>query len=109
MSYIYEFPNATTPDGVLVGLATAVPILPTMILMFVWFFVFIGGISKQNAKLGYADVPQWALLASLSIFMMSLVMSITAGMVSTFTLSIVTAITILSAVWFFLSKGRIEQ
>lgn len=105
---LYNLTNATTPDGILVGTATSVPAFPIMILVFTWFFVLLGGSSKQNSRYGYADMPQWAVLASLSTFILALMMSITAGVIATQTLVVVIGVTILSAVWFFMSRGRNE-
>ncbi len=34
---IYNLTNATTPDGILVGVSTSVPVFPIMLLVFVWF------------------------------------------------------------------------
>ena len=105
---IYTLTNATTPDGILVGMATSVPVLPIMILVLTWFFVFLGGSQRQSAKYGYADMPQWAVLSSMSVLLLSLLMTVKAGLISAATLGIVVAITILTGVWFFMSRGKQE-
>jgi len=105
---LYNLTNATTPDDILVGVSTSIPVFPIMLLVFVWFIVFIGGSQRQTARYGYADVPQWAVLASMSVFLLSLMMTVIGGIISLQTLVVVVAITILTGVWFFMSKGRIE-
>ena len=106
---LYNLTNATSPDGILIGVAEAVPVLPIMLLVFTWFFVFLGGSQKQSSRYGYADMPQWAVLASLSILLLGLVMSITAGLISLSILVIIVALNILSSIWYFMSKGRIDN
>ncbi len=105
---LYTLTDATTPDGVLIGISSSVPVLPIMILVFTWFFIFITGARKQADRTGDADVSQWALLSSVTILILSLIMTITAGLLTLPVLIIVVSITILTAVWFFLSRGRIE-
>jgi len=105
---LYNLTNATTPDDILVGVSTSIPVFPIMLLVFVWFIVFIGGSQRQTARYGYADVPQWAVLASMSVFLLSLMMTVIGGIISLQTLVVVVAITILTGIWFFMSKGRIE-
>jgi len=105
---IYNLTNATTPDGILIGTATSVPAFPVMILVFTWFFVFLGGSQKQSSRQGYADVPQWSVLASLSVLLLGLIMTTTAGILPAAYLIVIVALNILTAVWFFMSRGRIE-
>ena len=104
----FEFPNGTTPDEMLVGVSTSVPAFPIMGLVFVWFLIFLTGSIKQNRRAGYADMPQWATLASLGTLLMGLVFTIQEGIITLPILLIVVAITILSAIWFFMSRGRFE-
>jgi hypothetical protein len=105
---IYNLTNATTPDGVLIGLTNSVPVFPMMILFFTWMFVLLSGSTRQNSRYGYSDIPQWSVLASVSTLLLALLMTTSAGMISGATLAIVVAITILSGVWFFMSRGRNE-
>jgi len=105
---IYNLTNATKPDEILVGLSNSVPAIPIMLLVFTWFFVFLGGSQRQNARYGYSDMPMWSVLASLSVLLISLIMTITTGILSGAILTIVVSVTILTGVWFFMSRGRIE-
>ena len=105
---LYNLTNATTPDEILIGTATSVPAFPIMILVFTWFFVFLGGSQKQSSRYGYADIPQWGVLASMSTLLLSLIMTTTAGMIGLPILVITVALTILTGVWFFMSRGRLE-
>ena len=104
----FNFPNGTAPDEVLISTATAVPAFPQMLLFFTWVLIFFGGIQKQSKRFGYSDTPQWAVIASMATFLLSLVMTIKDGIISLPILMIVLSITILSAVWFFMSRGRFE-
>lgn len=108
MAYTYELPNGTSPDKILVGVSTSVPAFPIMILVFTYFLIFIGGSVRQNKRFGYSDMPVWAVLASLATLLMALVFTINSGMISLQTLLVVVAVTILSAIWYFLSRGRFE-
>jgi len=104
----FNLSDASMPDEVLVNIATAVPVLPIMILVFTWFLIFLGGMQRQSKKFGYSDTPQWATMASLACFLMSLIMTMTEGIIALPILLIVVAVNVLSAVWFFLSRGRYE-
>ena len=105
---LYNLTNGTTPDEVLIGTASSVPVFPIMLLVFTWFFVFIGGSKRQTDRFGYSDLPQWSLLASLSILLLGLMMTFSAGLISPATLGIIIGLNILTGAWFFLSRGRIE-
>lgn len=104
----YNLSDAVVPDEVLINIATTVPVFPIMLLVFVWFLIFFGGIQRQSRRFGYSDAPQWATLASLACFLMSLVMTMTEGIIGLPILLIVVGVTTLSAIWFFLSRGRFE-
>ena len=104
----FEFPTGTTPDEMLVGVSTSVPVFPIMLIVFTWFFIFLTGCIKQKGRGGYIDMPQWAVLASLGTLLMSLALTVTEGIITLPILVIVVALTILTAVWFFLSRGRFE-
>lgn len=106
---LYNTPNMTGGmDETLVEVFNQVPSLGIGILVFVFFFVLITGVTSQKRKEGYMDVPYWALMAAMSTFLLSLAMSLKSGMISGLTLGIVIASTLLIAVWFFLSKARGE-
>jgi len=105
---LYNFTNETSFDGILIGTATSVSAFPIMLLVFIWFTVFIGGIKRQSDRFGYSDVPQWSLLASLSILLLGLMMTFTAGLLNSATLGIIVGLNIITGAWFFLSRGRIE-
>ena len=108
MPYIYIFPNATQPDNILVQTITTVPSFIPGFLLFVFFTVFFGGTSRQKLRTGTADYPMWAVIASLSIFMLSLIMGIVSGVISLEWTVIVLVITIFCGVWLFLDR-RINE
>ena len=105
---LYTLPNQTTPDGILLGISEQVPAFPIMSLILVWFIIFIGGSKRQSDKTGMSDMPQWGLLASVTVLVLGLLMTITAGIISLQTLIIIVAINILTATWYFLSRGRFD-
>lgn len=109
MSYIYDAPNLTGgADQFLVQMGTAVPSFFIGLLLFVFGVIFLGGTNTQKRRTGYADYPMWCLMASLCTMLIALTLSITAGIISLETLGVVVTLTILSGVWYFLSKGRGE-
>lgn len=106
---LYEEVNLTSGvDNALVSLAQSVPAFPIMILVFVFSLVLLGGSSSQKRRTGTADTPFWSILAALSTFMVSLLMTLGEGIISLTVLGIVVAVTIMCGLWFFLSKVRGE-
>lgn len=108
---VYKFAQPTLTGGLdqtLVEVATAVPSFMIGFLVFVWGMVFLGGMGQQSARKGHGDAPLWATMASMSIMLLSLLLTLKEGMISGEILGIVVAITILSGIWLFMSKGRNE-
>ena len=106
---LYNLPNSTTGiDSIIVDTAKAVPSLIPMFLVFVFSFVLLSGTSAQRRRTGYADFPMWTILASLSTLIITLPLTLTTGIIQTEVLVIVVIVTMLSGLWFFLSKGRGE-
>ena len=102
---LYNLPNSTAgADDILVDTVTSVPGLSSLLLVFVFFIVFLGGISRQKTRTGTADYPMWSVTASLSTFLVALIMSLVEGLIRLDILIIVTVITIFSGVWLFLDK-----
>jgi len=109
VNYVYNQPNLTGGiDDALIDVATAVPAFPIGLLIFVYITVLFGGTSTQKNKTGYADWAMWNLFASLSTFLLSLIMTMRTGLINVITLGIVVAITLLSGLWYFMSGGRNE-
>ena len=109
MSYLYELPNSTSGmDTILVDTVKVIPSLPPLILAFVFFFVFLGGISRQRYRIGTADYPMWAVIASVTTLLLALVMSTSPGLIRLDWLVIIVVITIFSGVWFFLDRKASE-
>ena len=106
---IYNIPNMTGGiDETLVEIAATVPQLIYGLLIFVFGFVLLSGSSAQRNRVGYSDYPLWVLMASISCLMISLILTLTEGLISLEILGLVTGVTILSGLWFFLSRGRGE-
>ena len=103
--YLYDLPNATgSADAVLYQTVTALPSFIPLLLVFVFFLVMLGGISRQKARTGTADYPMWSVVASLSTFLIALILTLNSGLINIRWLVIVVVITIFSGVWLFLSK-----
>jgi hypothetical protein len=108
MAYIYDFPNATTPDTFVPQLITEVPIISSGLLTLVFFVVFLGGISRQKAKGFQADYPMWGTVAGISTFLVSLIMGVSSGFVSLTTTVVILVITLGFGLWLFLDKRSNE-
>jgi len=105
MAYLYTPPtNTTNLDQAVIQVAQAVPPFIPMLMAFVWFVVFLGGIGLQKLRTGTADYPMWSVVASLATFMLTMLMSVKSGLINLEWLVVVIVITIFSAVWFFLSS-----
>jgi len=106
---LFTLPNATAGiDDIAIQTISAVPMLTPLILAFVFFIVFIGGITRQKARTATADYPMWAVVASLSTLMIALIMTLKEGLIRLDWLVIVVVITIFSGVWLFLDKRQSE-
>jgi len=109
MAYLYNLPNATTGfDDIAVQTVTAVSAFTPLLLVFVFFVVFLGGISRQKARNGTADYPMWSVVASLSTFMVALILTLYEGLIRLDWLVIITVVTIFSAIWLFLDRKTSE-
>ena len=107
---LYTQPNLSSGiDETLISTAQSVPALPVMIIVFTYFVVLLGGSANQKRRIGSADYPFWAVLAGMSITFESLIMTIGIGIINLTTLGVVIALTIMSGLWFFLSKQRGER
>jgi len=103
--YLYDLPNSTSGfDATAAQVVGEVNAFIPAFLFFVFFTVFLGGIARQKARTGTADYPMWSVVASLSTFIVSLILTLYSGLIQVGYLVVVTVITIFSAVWLFLSK-----
>jgi len=109
MTYLYELPNATGGiDAIASETFGTFPWMGALILLFVYLTVFLGGMTRQKIRTGTADYSAWSVIASLSIFIIALLFSVSSGFIQMDWLAIVLGITILSAVWFFLDRRASE-
>jgi len=107
---LYELPNATEGmDAILVDVATTIPSFIPMFLVFVFAVILIGGVSSQKRRSGYSDFPMWAVLSSIATLLVTLPMTLISGLINITTLAIVVIVTLMSGLWFFMSKGRYEH
>ena len=96
---IYNIPNLTSGlDDALVNTIAEVPIFTPMFLLFIFGVVLIGGMTLQKKRIGSVDMPMWVTIASLSTFMISLPLTLRAGLIDITTLSIVVTITLSSGI-----------
>ena len=111
LDYLYNLPNSTGGiDTILVDTVSVFdnsPVSFTPLLMaFVFFIVFLGGVSRQKMRSGFADYPLWCLIGSLATYLIALLMSVIEGMIRLDILIIITVITIFSGVWLFLDRKQ---
>jgi len=107
---LYNLPNSTDGiDSIIVNTVTAVPSFIPMFLIFVYFVVLIGGITAQKKRTGSSDFPLWSTMASISTLIISLPLTLTVGIINVPTLAVVVIVTLLSGVWFFMSRNRYEM
>ena len=109
LDFLYNLPNSTSGmDTIAVETITAIPAFTYLTLLFVFFVVFLGGISRQKLRSGFADYPAWCVVASIATFIISLLMSVVNGIIRLDTLVIVVVITIFSGIWLFLDRKASE-
>jgi hypothetical protein len=107
MDYLYTLPNNTTGmDDILVQSALAMHSIIPLFLMFIFFTIWVGGIWRQSIKTGAVDPSLWCVIASISTFLVALLMSVVEGLIPLPSLIIITVVTIFSGVWFFLDRGN---
>jgi len=108
-NYLYDFPNATSGiDTIGAQILTSVPGFIPLLLLFVFFVVFLGGIMRQKARIGTADYPMWSTVASMATFFVALLLSVSTGFIDLTTLVITVVVLIFSGVWFFLDQKQSE-
>lgn len=109
MPYLYNLPNSTSGlDSILVDTVTEIPALAPLLFLFVWFVVALGGIGLQTRRLGSADYPMWCVVASLSTFLVALLMTVIEGLIRIEWFVVIIVITIFSALWLFLDRKQSE-
>jgi ABC-type dipeptide/oligopeptide/nickel transport system permease subunit len=109
MPDLYTLPNATSGiDEIMTETITAVPGFPAMLLAFIFFVVFLGGIARQKLRSGTSDYSMWMVIASISTLMIALILSTTTGFMRLDWLVIIVVVTILSGVWLFLDRRQSE-
>lgn len=107
--YLYDLPNISAgADKALVGTVTAVPSFTGWFLFFVFGVIFLGGMVEQKRRTGIVDLPLWGIIASLATVVMMLPMTIIQGLIQIEVVGIVIAVSLVFAVWFFLSRSRGE-
>jgi hypothetical protein len=107
---LYNISNNTGGmDNILVDTMTSVGSFIPLLLVFTFFVVFLGGIGRQKARTGTADFPMWAVVASISTLLLSLIMTLVEGLIRLEWLSIIIVVTIFSGVWLFLDKKNGEM
>ena len=106
---LFTLPNATSgADTILVQTASIVPSFTPLLLTFVFFVVFLGGIARQLNRTGGADYAMWATVASLSTFTVASILTLITGLINLEWFVIVLVVTIFSGTWLFLSRKQSE-
>lgn len=105
MAYLYNLPNNTTNlDQVLVQTVSAVPGLTPLLMAFVFFVVLLGGSGLEKLRRGTADYAMWSVVASMSMLMVTIMMTVISGIVRLEWFVTAIVITIFCGIWLFLSK-----
>lgn len=105
---IFDLPNATDGmDSIIIDVVSAVPMFSNMLLAFMFALIFLGGTSQQLKRTGFSDLPFWAVTAGMVTTLFATLFSII-GLVNIQTMGVVIGITLLSGIWFLMSKGRGE-
>ena len=103
--YIYDLPNSTIGlDSIIIETATEFNSLIPLTLIFIWFFVLLGGSARQSLRSGSADYALWSVVASLSTFLVTLLMSVIPGLINVSWLAITIIITIFSVTYLWLDR-----
>jgi hypothetical protein len=108
MPKLFELPNATTLDEILVQTESSVTAFTPLLLAFVFFVVFLGGVARQKSRTGTSDYATWSVVASLSTFMIALIMTLVEGLINLDWLIAVVVVVIFSGVWLFLDRRSSE-
>ena len=114
MPYLYTLPNSTAGiDNITYQIINQpagsgpMPFIP-LTLVFVFFVIFLGGISRQKARTGTSDYAMWATVASMSTFLVALMMSLGTGFISLEYLIYTLVFTLVCGVWLFLDRRQSE-
>jgi len=102
---LYTLPNATQPDEIITQIITQVPSFTPLLLAFIFFTIFIGGIVRQSMKIGTADYSMWAVIAAIGTLITTLIMTTATGFVNLSWLVVVVVVTIFCGLWFFLDRS----
>ena len=114
---LYNLPNATGGmDDILVqiiqkvpGVHEGIPSFMVMTTMFIYLFVFIGGMGLQSKRTGSADAPLWSTLGLVAASFLNLIFSLGVGIIDPIVLGITFALTMFSALWLFIDRGKSEK
>lgn len=107
---LYTIPNSTSGiDTIIVDTVAEVPSFIPLLLAFVFFTVWLGGMARQRARVGNTDPALWCTVASLITFMIALILSIPTGMISLTYLVVVFVVMIFSFVWLAISHRQSEM
>ena len=109
LDYLYTLPNSTDGlDNIVIQTLDLFPGFGALLLFFVFFVIFIGGITRQKVRTGTADYSAWAMIASIATLLPALTLSVSSGFIQLDWLVTVVMINIMSSVWFFLDRKATE-
>jgi hypothetical protein len=111
MAYLFEFPNGTIAGGdvLAASLVAEIPAIPGIFLFVVYTIILLSGALGQSFKRGYVDFALWSMFGLLTVDLLALIMSMGEGIISPIVLGVCFGLTILNALWFFLSSDRFNQ
>ena len=103
----YSFPNGSAGvDSILAGVNQSTQIFTPIFLLSVFLIVLVGGMLSQKKRVGYADMPMWSVIASVSTLVIALPMTLIEGLINSYVLGVVIVITLISGFWLFMSRDK---
>ena len=107
--YLYNLTTSTSGiDTIASNTFTSVPQFIPFFLVFIFLTIFLGGISRQKARTGTSDYAMWGTVASMSTFMVALLMTLGTGIISLTQLIITLVLTLVFGAWLFFDRKPSE-
>lgn len=111
MRFLYTLPaetniNFTTgADKLLLYVSQEVPILMPMFFTFVFMVIMLGGFFNEQRRRGEGSIAQWSAIAGYITLLLAIFISLSEGLVSPTILGSILAVSLISTVWFMMSKN----
>jgi len=93
-------------DQFLIYIQDQVPIFVPMMLFAFYIIIALAGFFSEERLKGNGDFPMWLAIAGVVTVGLTFVLNTVEGLINLTTMVIVFTVTVLSAIFFFLSKDR---